>query len=100
MMQLKKDGDGYLEFVQSEAEKQHKLFMLDSGEGRDFEDTITGWYVEDLSGWLIDTDQKERFLKERENNNINDTFKDTYVFVKWFKKENGETGINFMKYPC
>jgi hypothetical protein len=95
-MYLKKDG--YLEFVQLEAERQNKIFMLDTGEGRDFEDSITGWYIEDLSGWLIDVSQKEQFLTGRENNNAYNTFRENYVFVRWFKKENGQIGVSFNKY--
>ncbi|WP_158289678.1 hypothetical protein [Paenibacillus flagellatus] len=39
--------DGYLEFVIRKAKEQNKVFIIDSGEGRDFNDPITGWYVED-----------------------------------------------------
>ncbi len=91
--------DGYLDYVQSEAEKSDKIFMLDSGEGRDYEDPITGWYIEDLSGWLIEKGQKTKFLIDRDNNEAHDTFCNSYVFVEWFKKENGEIGVNFKKYP-
>lgn len=90
---------GYLDYVQLEAEKNGKIFMLDSGEGRDFEDPITGWYIEDLSGWLIEKDQKTQFLLDRDNKKAYDTFGDSYVFVEWFKKENGEIGVKFKKYP-
>ncbi len=73
--------------------------MLDSGEGRDFEDLRTGWYIEDLSGWLINKGQEEKFLIARDQNKAYDTFGDNYILVEWVKKDNGQIGVNFKKIP-
>ena len=57
--------DRYIEFVMGVAEKSGKIFIVDSGEGNDFIDSDTGWYIEDLSGWLIHKKQHKRFLEIR-----------------------------------
>lgn len=101
---MKKDGmdqnkDGFLQFVQQEAKRIGKIFILDTGEGNDFEDPVKGWYVEDLSGWLINDSSKERFLVDLERGKHWDTFSEFYVFVEWNIKDNSEIEINFVKYP-
>ena len=90
--------DPYLEFVNQVATKEGKYFLLDSGEGRGFEDSKTGWDVEDLSGWLISPTDHERFIKSRKNGTADEDFKNEYVFAIWAKEENGQLSINFKKY--
>lgn len=46
--------DRYLAFVEEEARKLGKVFFLDSGEGKDWGSLDDEWYVEELSGWLVD----------------------------------------------
>ncbi|MGF7089393.1 hypothetical protein JOD24_003276 [Kroppenstedtia sanguinis] len=92
-------NDGYLQFVQQEAKKIGKVFILDTGEGNDFEDPVTGWYIEDLSGWLIDGSLREQFLIDLEEGKHWDTFDESYVFVEWNIKDNSEIEIKFVKYP-
>gem|GEM_PF-5309336 len=71
--------DGYLEFVKSVANEQNKVFIMDTGEGNDFTDPVTGWCIEDFSGWLIEH-SKENLLIEAINQGTQySTFKDNYV---------------------
>ena len=90
--------DPYLEFVNQVAIKEGKYFLLDSGEGRGFEDSKTGWDVEDSSGWLISPIEHERFIESRRNGTTDDDFADSYVFAKWSKLDNGTIEITFKKY--
>ena len=90
--------DPYLEFVHQQALKVGKYFILDSGEGRDLEDPVTGWYVEDLSGWLIDSKDHQRFISARECGTADDDFAESYVFAKWSKDANGNLHITFKQY--
>lgn len=96
---MNQNKDDYMEFVQFQAEKLGKVFMLDSGEGNDFKDPCTGWYIENLSGWLIDKDIKEKFLKDRENGVAYVTFALDYVFVIWERSNKNEICIKFKTYP-
>lgn len=88
--------DDYLEFVQNQANKLGKTFMLGTGEGNDFEFEDKGWYVEELSGWLIDYNEKEAFLEARDNEMLDEQFTDCYVWVKW-RLEDNELLIEFEK---
>ncbi|HVI41321.1 MAG TPA: hypothetical protein VM577_11740 [Anaerovoracaceae bacterium] len=90
--------DAYLDFVQNEAKKLGKLFVLDSGEGNDFEYLKKDWYVEDLSGWLIDENIKDILIKDKECNKAHVTFSSDYIFVKWYMKDDGELAIAFKRY--
>ena len=90
--------DLYLEFVFAEAQKLGKLFIIDSGEGNDFIDPSTGWYIEDLSGWLINPNEKKFFLLAKKNNTVHSKFSDVYVFVKWSKTENDKLQVQFKRY--
>ena len=90
--------DPYLEFVHQKALKTGKYFLLDSGEGRDIEDTATGWYVEDLSGWLIDPKEHKRFIAARKGGTADDDFAKSYVFAKWSKDADGNLQIEFIHY--
>ncbi|WP_310605487.1 hypothetical protein [Anaerosporobacter sp.] len=78
-----KKEDGYLDFVQDNAKKLGKIFMLDTGEGNDLEYEKKGWYVEELSGWLINENEKSLFLKSIENDTVEDVFPNDFVWVKW-----------------
>jgi hypothetical protein len=44
------------------AKDQNKVFVMDTGEGNDFTDPVTGCYIEDFSGWLIDPSIKSIFV--------------------------------------
>jgi len=90
--------DPYLEFVHQEALKKGKFFLLDSGEGRGFDDSKTGWYVEDLSGWLIDPADHEKFIESRKAETADDEFGNEYVFAIWSSDDTGELSITFKKY--
>lgn len=90
--------DGYMEFVEKKAMELGKIFFLDSGEGNDFFDENRQWYIEDLSGWLINVEDKDRFICCKHNNTVYDEFPDSYIFVKWSKLVNGEIEIVFKNY--
>ena len=91
-------NDGYLQFVEQEAKKLNKLFILDSGEGNDFEDPKTGWYIEDLSGWLIEENKLKMFSESKKKNQHYSEFGNDYVFVRWSLTDSGIIGINFKNY--
>lgn len=90
--------DQYLEHVQQIAEGLGKIFMLDTGEGNDAEDEATGWYIEDLSGWLIEPSSKAAFVAARESGVHYKNFTDSYVLAKWRKTETGSIGVDFKPY--
>ena len=98
MINIFYEDNSYLQFVHQEALKIEKYFLLDAGEGRDFIDNQTGWYVEDLSGWLIDPASHERFIDSRKNGTAYNDFGDEYVFAIWSKSNCGELIVNFKKY--
>jgi len=91
--------DPYLEFVIQESLKIGKRFYIDSGEGREFDDPTTGWNIEDLSGWLIEPSEEERFLRAYKAKAVDDEdeFDDNYIFAIW-SLENGDLKISFVKY--
>lgn len=90
--------DPYLEFVHQQALKIGKYFILDSGEGRDLDYPVTGWYVEDLSGWLIDPQDHQKFIAARKAGTADSEFADSYVFAIWSKDADGNLNINFKRY--
>ncbi|MBC8059246.1 MAG: hypothetical protein H7Y18_01105 [Clostridiaceae bacterium] len=91
------DGiDTYIEFVLQKARLQGKTFVIDSGEGNDFEDEKTKMYVEDLSGWLIDEEYKEGLLEAIENDQY-ELYSKYYVFAKWYKTDKGDIEIKFQE---
>lgn len=90
--------DRYLNYVMQEAEKQGKLFFLDTGEGNDFFDTQNDMYVEDLSGWLIESHLRDQFIEDRRNENVNTKYNDFYVFALWRRDSIGNIEINFKRY--
>lgn len=89
--------DGYLNFVMQEAKRiYNKIFMLDTGEGNDYEYKEKGWYVEELSGWLIEPDRKEKFILYRRNGNEEEMFEDDRVWVDW-AISGGKLTVSFRK---
>lgn len=90
--------DPYLDFVMKEASNLGKLFIIDSGEGNEILDEETGWYIEDLSGWLIDISDKENLLRSRDNKTAYTKFSDFYVFAKWLKTSDNNLKVIFEKY--
>jgi len=98
------ETDPYVKFVAMEAEKMGKLLFIDSGEGKDFLDPKTGWLIERLSCWLIDPDDKERFLLafQRWHTNNDDAvfeeFSDEYRVVEWTMTEEEGLKISFVIY--
>jgi len=89
--------DPYLEFVNQEALATGKYFMLDSGEGREFKDSITGWDIEDLSGWLVEKSMYEKFINLKKDEKYRQDFAD-YIFAIWEKNIDGSIKIEFKKY--
>lgn len=88
----------YIQFVVDEAKKLNKQFFLDSGEGRDYEDPKTGWYIEDLSGWLFDLNDEDtikRFIITQGSVYF-EGYKENYIFVKWEINELGNIEIQFI----
>lgn len=90
--------DPYIEFVMNEAKKIGKLFMLDTGEGNDCIDPENEWYIEDLSGWLIEPEKKEIFLLSKEKGTVYEEFGDYYIFAIWSRSDNNTLQIEFKKY--
>lgn len=68
------NNDPFLDFVMQEAEKIGKLFLIDSGEGNSFIDSDTGCDVEDLSGWLINPYESEKFISARKKGTLDIDF--------------------------
>ena len=88
--------DKFLDLVKEEALKQGKVFFINSGEGRD--EIINGMYVEDLSGWLIDVKDEERFKRQWSEgwDNIDDAFDKNFVFAIW-ERDNNKIKVKFIK---
>lgn len=90
--------DAYLEFVKSVANEQNKVFIMDTGEGNDFIDPATGWYIEDFSGWLIEPSKEDLLIEAINQGTQYSTFKDSYVFAKWFQTDDGKIKVRFVRY--
>lgn len=90
--------DEYIDFIAKKAIEQGKLFFLDVGEGNDFFDEDKQWYIEDVSGWLINSADREKFIYCKKNNTAYDEFSDFYVFVKWNRHPDKEVEISFKHY--
>jgi hypothetical protein len=91
-------NDQYLEFVHQQALKIGKYFILDSGEGRNLIDSTPDWDVEDLSGWLIDPKEHQKFIDARKSGVADEDFADCYVFAIWSKDATGNLHIEFKRY--
>lgn len=93
-----KETDKFLKFwsvVQEAAFKQHSVFFLSVGEGRELHgEDLEG---EDLSGWLIPTFQSDEFEKKWLNNEDLVKWNDFVCFAVW-KITNGNIEIDFQKY--
>lgn len=76
------DNDGYLEYIMSKARQIGKEFIIDTGEGHDYLDNERGWYIENLSGWLVDIDDVDAVKTAKLERNT-DRFSNCYVFVYW-----------------
>jgi hypothetical protein len=81
--------DKYLDFVQQIARQRNKEFFLDSGEGNDWEDPQSGWYVEKLSGWLIDAKDAAQFAQLLHTGGKEAAWRSNYqyCFVSWTRAE-------------
>lgn len=77
--------DKFLNFVMAEAEKIGRVFILDSGEGRDMPNPPEGMEVEDLSGWLL-TPEQAASIPHRTRGERDDLFEMDdlpFVMVRW-----------------
>lgn len=90
--------DKYWELVQETANKQGKVFFMDSGEGREY--ATDDMEMEDISGWLVPVELKEEFtdywMKEgNTHSNLPDKFDDTFRFAMWSVGENEKIVVEF-----
>jgi hypothetical protein len=87
--------DKYLEFVQETARTLGKEFFIDSGEGHDWGQPDDEWYVEDLSGWLVDENEAEAFQKVLEDEGkqgVWERYGQSYCLVYWTLSDNPGPG--------
>lgn len=91
------DDDKFLAFVEKEANKIGKTFILDSGEGNDFFDEENQFEGEDLSGWLIDEEERENFIEVRNKGYEYEIYDKEYIFAKWNRNSKGILAIEFVK---
>ena len=77
--------DRYVEFVQEQAKALDLVFILDTGEGRDAYDKELDIDIEDLSGWLISPEEKEKAISIRINNEteFRNLYRERYCFAEW-----------------
>ena len=80
------------------AKKQDRVFIVDTGEGNDYTDPITGWYIEDFSGWLVEISKENDLIKAINEGKQYTEFKDNYVFAKWSQNEDGKIVVKFVRY--
>ncbi|MFB6367844.1 hypothetical protein ACFCP7_28210 [Paenibacillus elgii] len=92
------DKDGYLEYVTLKAREAGKEFVLDSGEGKEYFDNERGWYIENLSGWLVDFHDVEAVKTAILERNT-DRYSNCYVFVYWKVDMNNNLDIRFEYVP-
>jgi hypothetical protein len=85
-------ADRYLEFVQETARGQGKEFFIDSGEGNDWGHPDEEWYVEDLSGWLVERSTAESFRQVWESDKRSLYGRQEYCFVHWTLENNPKPG--------
>ncbi|MDR0488684.1 MAG: hypothetical protein LBG99_04670 [Propionibacteriaceae bacterium] len=97
-LDIMQNENAFLDYVISVAEGEGKLFVLDCGEGRDFVDPKTGWYIEDLSGWLIHPQDKDRFAQSRKDGTAYKSFSDCYNFVVWSLDSTGNIKVSFQRF--
>ena len=99
-MTLSEMENKYFEYVQQQAAKLGKVFMLDTGEGNDLILPERNWYIEEYTGWLIDFDQREKFLEAEREDQLEETFPNDYVWVKWKLTEKNQIEVRFEKIPA
>lgn len=77
----------FFNIIQESASKQGKKFFLDSGIGNEFEnEELEG---ENLQGWLIPNEKSESFIKEFENDSVDDDkWGGFFSFAIWEAKSN------------
>lgn len=92
-------NDPYVEFVREEARKIGKEFFIESGEGNECLDMGYDWYIEDMSGWLVEVSQVEAFKEARKRDAEYEEFGDDFVFAEWKKDSKGRLLVDFVKYP-
>lgn len=96
MQGLRRQENGKFErffsLVQETAKKQHCVFFLDCGEGRDFlTQTMEG---EDLSGWLIPQNSVQEFERQFRADHIDEKWFAFFTFAIWHETPDG-IGIEF-----
>jgi|GEM_PF-1380538 len=101
----RKESDLHVNFAEQEASKLGKLFLIDSGEGHDYLDPKTGFYLEDLSGWLIDISKVERLKVilagcdsscREVFHALFDKFFDDFRFAEWTLDDPGGLQVSFV----
>ena len=75
----------FTRLIEQSADELNKIFIQDSGEGRDFETETM--YLEDVSGWLCPKDTPKQCQRNDE----------WYCFAEW-QIENDIVKINFVKH--
>lgn len=84
--QENKKFERFFQLVRDEAQKQHCIFFVDCGEGREFaREDMEG---EDLSGWLIPSEDADRFQIEFDKNDVSENWDDFMKSLCW--KQDGE----------
>ncbi|MEK4850034.1 hypothetical protein NST04_09310 [Paenibacillus sp. FSL H7-0756] len=91
-------SDEYIDYVISKAREIGKEFVIDSGEGNDCADNEYGWYIENLSGWLVDVRDVEA-VKAAKLEQVTDKFSNSYVFAYWGYDAEGKLSIRFEYAP-
>lgn len=87
--------DNYIDFVCNEARKINKIFIMDTGEGRETFDKNLDVYIEDLSGWLIPVELKDDAISTRKNEESMEEFDEYYCFAKWFYDFESKLKVKF-----
>lgn len=91
-------SDEYMDYVISKAHEIGKEFVIDSGEGNDCANNEHGWYIEDLSGWLVDAHDVEAVMAAKLEQNT-DKYSNCYVFAYWRYDAEGNLSIRFEYAP-
>jgi len=85
----------FFEIVRAKAFEVGCIFLVDCGEGTDFEnDDMEG---ENLSGWLIPMDKADRFQTDFDSNRVADEWDSFEVFMRW-KNVDGKIEVEFEKW--
>lgn len=84
-MTFEEKEDNFTKLIKKSASEIGKIFIQDSGEGRDFETETM--YLEDVSGWLCPEDTPKEYQKCDK----------WYCFAEWQIKDD-IVKINFVKH--